>query len=1196
MMHTKKRVLQSELQPVGIHWLFVIILVSICLSGCQNTEEKNKKKAQEMMTAQTLGIAYLEEFKLDEAEKEFLKYIKLSPKEKLGYANLGLTYLRSGKYDEAKKQLAKAIKIDPKDPDIRLILATVYQMNDERDLAIKELKESISSAPGHIKSLYYLSELYSQSSDSASERQRENCLLALVKNAPENIVPRLNIVEIYIRKKETDKALEELEVIHKQFPEFPKEAVDYYTRTIALLKKDDVENALTQFIIFHNYLKVTSPYQAGIVDLKGPGGSLIGFPLISFDKQIASGPGENKSLLEVIRFADVTESAGLNVLPAGKSAHVEVMDYDGDGDIDLYAGCYDTITGAYRHFLFNNELGRFRDVSGEAGIRHKGNETDAAFADYDNDGFPDLFVIREKDGILYRNSGKAAFDDVTTGSAIKSEPGVNKALFFDADHDGDLDLFEAGSNSNQLFRNNGDGTFLEQAEKMGMAGTGSISSDAAFGDFDDDGDIDLVVINEKGNNILYSNERQGIFKDITEKSGLKSEGSRSVAAGDYNNDGFLDLFISSSGEGNPLLYRNLGNGTFEPVKNASAVFSSIKDVKINDAGFFDFDNDGYLDLIMGGLSAGKDGRGLFLYHNDGKGNFRDVSDMLPEEPKTANRLKIFDYNDDGDLDVVVAGVHGGLFLLRNDGGNMNHYVNMKLVGLRAGSAKNNHFGIGAKVEMRAGDLYQTMVVTDPNVHFGLGGRVKADVIRITWTNGVPQNIFLPGADQSLIESQTLKGSCPFLYTWDGEKFEFAKDILWRSGLGMPLGIMGGNTAYAFADASDDYIKIPGEQLKAKRGLYAMQITSELWETIYFDKLQLVAVDHPDSVDIFVPEQFSPPPFPGKQIYQVKEKILPVSATDDNGNDVLSLITSKDDRYIGGFSPEKYQGVTAMHDLTLDAGNRIHSKKLYMFLNGWIFPTDASINVALSQSNALRVSTPVIQVIDQQGEWKIVKINMGFPMGKDKTVMVDLSGLIKTADRRIRITTNMEIYWDQIFFSDGLAGAPVISTVLDPVSADLHYRGFSEGFRKGGRYGPHWFDYSKVTTEPKWRDLTGDYTRYGDVLPLLMESDSKYIISNAGDETTVAFSEKGLPALPAGWKRDFLIHCVGWVKDGDINTAFGKTVLPLPFHGMKSYPPGRDDIYPADADHQRYQRDYNTRRVSGDAYLNALKEGRGTSDK
>ncbi len=621
----------------------------------------------------------------------------------------------------------------------------------------------------------------------------------------------------------------------------------------------------------------------------------------------------------------------------------------------------------------------------------------------------------------------------------------------------------------------------------------------------------------------------------------------------------------------------------------------MQKVRINDAVFFDFDNDGYLDLVMGGKSGIKDGRGLFLYHNDGKGSFNDVSDLLPEEPKSASDLKIFDYNDDGDLDVVVAGLKGGLFLLRNDGGDMNHYVNMKLVGLRAGSAKNNHFGIGAKVEMRAGDLYQTMVVTDPNVHFGLGGRTKADVIRITWTNGVPQNVFLPGADQSLIESQTLKGSCPFLYTWNGEKFEFAKDILWRSGLGMPLGIMGGNTAYAFADASDDYIKISGDQLKSRQGLYSMQITSELWETIYFDKLQLVAVDHPDSVDIFVPEQFSPPPFPGEKVYQVGKKILPASATDGQGNDVLPLITSKDDQYIGGFTPGKYQGITEMHDLILDPGDAVQTKNLFLFLNGWIFPTDASINVAISQSAATKVSTPVIQVIDKNGEWKTVNINPGFPMGKDKTVVVDLSGQMKTSDHRIRIRTNMEIYWDQIFFSTGQSEAPIVSHVLDPVSADLHYRGFSEGFRKGGRYGPHWFDYSKITTDPKWRDLTGDYTRYGNVLPLLTEADSKYIISNAGDETSVAFSEKGLPALPEGWKRDFLIHCVGWVKDGDINTAFGNTVLPLPFHGMKSYPPGKEDIYPVDADHQQYLKEYNTRKINGDGYLNALKKGQGTGD-
>ena len=527
-------------------------------------------------------------------------------------------------------------------------------------------------------------------------------------------------------------------------------------------------------------------------------------------------------------------------------------------------------------------------------------------------------------------------------------------------------------------------------------------------------------------------------------------------------------------------------------------------------------------------------------------------------------------------------------MLRNDGGNKNHYVKIKLVGLRTGSAKNNFFGIGAKIEMRAGDLYQTKVVNTPNIYFGLGNREKVDIVRITWTNGVPQNILKPGADQAIIESQTLKGSCPFLYTWNGEEYEFVKDITWRSALGMPLGIMGESTKYAFADASDDYIKIPGEMLKPKDDLYSIQVTSELWETIYMDKLQLVAVDHPDSVDIFVPEQFSPPPFPGLQIHTVSKKSFPVSVTDSKGADLLNYIIEKDHKYISNFNFGKYQGLASMHDLILDPGNSVDTKNLFIYLNGWIFPTDSSINYALAQSDELNVIPPVIQVINKKGEWETVVPNLGFPMGKDKTVIADLSGKFLSSDHRIRILTNMEIYWDQIFFSGISQNTSVDISIMDPVSAEIHYRGFSHTYRKGGRYGPHWFDYSTVDKNVKWRDLTGNYTRYGDVKPLLMESDNKYIISNAGDETSVKFNAKELPVLKNGWKRDYFIHSVGWVKDGDINTALGNTVLPLPFHGMKSYPPSKTDIYPDDLELQKYNKEYNTRKVTMEEYRNSIK--------
>src|SRR5450759_1845672 len=568
---------------------YILLLTLLCtfiLFTCKNSVKDTKQTTQDLTSIKTLGLAYLEEFKLDEAEKQFLKFIDLAPKEKLGYANLGLAYLRMGKYPEAEKQLSKAIEIDPKDPGIRLIMATVYQMNEQRDKAISELKEALTFAPDHIKTLYDLSELYNVDQDAESQKQRQIYILKLVEKIPGNLVPHLSLIEIYIRTGETDKAIEQLEIIHKQFPEFPKEAIDYYNNSLSLLKKKDKDNAIVQFTIFHNYLKVTSPYQAGIMDLKGPGGSLIGFPLITYDQQSLSQTSENKSLLDVIKFTDATKSAGLNIVPVfGEdknaefkySTHVEAADYDGDGDIDLYVGSYDPVTSSYKHYLFNNEMGRFKDVSSEVGIRHSGKESSATFADYDNDGFLDLFIVKADGDILYRNAGKGVFEDVTNKTHIGSKTGGNKALFFDMDHDGDLDLYEARSNSNLMFRNNGDDTFQEQAEKMGLSGTNSNSRDAAFGDFDDDGDIDLFVVNDNSSNVLYSNQRQGIFKDITEKSGLKSNGgSSAVAVGDYNNDGFLDLFITSLNGGNHVLYRNMGNGSFEPAKNSKQMFSAIQ--------------------------------------------------------------------------------------------------------------------------------------------------------------------------------------------------------------------------------------------------------------------------------------------------------------------------------------------------------------------------------------------------------------------------------------------------------------------------------------------------------------------------------------------------------------------------------------------------------------------------------------------
>ena len=1150
-----------------------------------------------MISVRTLGLAYLEENKLKEAEAEFRKLIELVPDEALGYANLGLVYLRMSKYAEAEAELLKAIERSPKDPNIRLILVKVYEMSNQKEKAIDELKGNISKNPDHVKSLYTLAELYSRSTDENSLQNRRTYLTKVTENVPANMLPRLQLAELLVKLQAYDEARMHLEEVHRQIPVFPEDADKFYNNAVELLQSDHAEDALTPIMIFHNFLKLTSLYQSGLQELEGPGGPLIGFPVITFgESNFWPGTSEGTSLLETLRFTDATEAAGLpapektskSILPA----YIAVADYDGDGDKDLYLGSYSVLKSAYTPRLFRNDLGKFTDDTENSGINHNGKEYSAVFADYDNDGKPDLYILKEEGNILYRNLGEGKFVDVTEKSMTGKARAGNKALFFDMDHEGDLDLFVANTGENHLYRNNGDGSFQDQSEKLAAANNEARSTDVGFGDFDDDGDMDFFVINADAENILYTNLREGVFKDITSECGLSDKGeSGAVAIGDYNNDGYLDLFITSL-DGSPyLLYRNKRDGTFETDNITQEVFDVLQQMAGHDATFFDFDNDGFLDLLVVGKPLKKGGKGVFLFHNEAEGIYKDVSELLPPDLLSGHQIAITDYNEDGDLDMFITGLHGGVRLIRNDGGNANHFLKIQLVGLSTGSGKNNHFGIGAKLEVRAGDLYQMKVVTEPVVHFGLGFRSKADVVRILWTNGVPQNIFTPRSDQDLVEEQILKGSCPFLYTWNGEKYVFVKDMMWRSALGMPLGIMGGTTAYAFPDASEEYIKIPDDMLQLQDNGYSIRVTSELWEAIYVDKLRLVAVDHPAKSDIFVDERFTPPPFPGHRIYSVSEKQTPVSVKDGNGSDLLSFISKKDNRYISAIRHTKFQGITELHDLILDLGNVASDNpdNLFLFLNGWIFPTDASINVAISQSAALKLIPPFLQVINENGEWQTVITNVGFPMGKNKTVVVDLTDKFLTADRRVRIRTNMEIYWDHIFFANLDKDASVQSTTLTPTEADLHYRGFSRMYRKGGRYGPHWFDYYDISEGQKWRDLTGNYTRYGDVRELLMEPDDMYIILNGGDEISIRFDASKLPDLPQGWKRDFLIYSIGWVKDGDMNTATGNTVGPLPFHGMTKYPYGENESYPSDPKHTSYRKTYNTRTVTTDDFQHVLSQ-------
>jgi tetratricopeptide (TPR) repeat protein len=1155
--------------------------------------------AEKAVTARTMGLAYLEENNLEAAEKEFLKLTELAPGEALGYANLGLVYLRMLRYDEAEKELFHATELDPRDPDIRLNLARVYEYKGQPEKFTRELEKSLRTDSTHVQTLYALAEYYSRSNDRNAMLLREKYMTKTMLASPTNIVARLYVTEALLRNGKPDEALIQLEELGRLFPDFPEAARTWYTAAMESFHAGDPEKALSNLMIFHNILKLSNQYQNGISELKGGGGSAIGVPVFSFSGSVPEIIPEGVSILDAIRFTDVTAAAGLqvnegtNINPRDSHSdkpkpHLTLGDLDHDGDQDLYLGTWMEKEGMYRHFLFQADMGRFRDIASNAGLTHKGIESDAIFADYDNDGWFDLLVVAEGSLILYKSTSEARYKNVTAKAKLESTGRGKKALFLDADHEGDLDLFIAGSGTNSLLRNNGDGTFTDYSAQAEVEGEEILGMDACFGDFDDDGDIDLFVLNRNGENELFSNQREGRFRNITTESGLAgTDGSSAADCGDYNNDGYLDLLVSGTRPGGYKLYRNMGDGTFISDESFVKNPDILKNTLATDVAFLDFDNDGHLDILISGVNTAPDGKGVHLLHNTGDGTFEDASKLLPGDLIGGGQIGIADYNEDGDLDIFLTGTDSGVRLLRNDGGNANHRLQVRLVGVKAGSGKNNHYGIGCKVEVRSGDLYQMRVATEPVIYFGLGQKSRADVVRILWTNGTPQNIFSPGTEQDLIEEQQLKGSCPFLYTWNGDQFTFIKDIMWHSALGMPMGIMGGTTTYGFPEASGDYMKIPGDKLQPAGGKYTLQVTEELWETIYLDKAELITIDHPDTIEVMVNEKFSPPPWPAMRMYRISGRIIPVSAKDGKGNDVLEMLSKEDDRYVANFLKTDFQGITELRELILDPGSLKKTEGLHLFLNGWIFPTDASINKAIAQSEKNKVTPPYLQVINENGEWETIIPNLGFPAGKAKTVIADLDGKFLSEDCRVRIITNMEIYWDQAYFAYDLPQVPVISVKVRPDEADHHYRGFSEMYRKGGRYGPHWFDYNSVSTSPRWRDLTGSYTRYGVVSGLLEEADDRYIIANAGDETTMTFNENLFGDLPDGWKRDFVIHTIGWVKDGDLNTASGQTVEPLPFHGMSRYPYGENESYPVDRKHIRYQNKYNTRIVDTKEFREAL---------
>ena len=663
---------------------------------------------------------------------------------------------------------------------------------------------------------------------------------------------------------------------------------------------------------------------------------------------------------------------------------------------------------------------------------------------------------------------------------------------------------------------------------------------------------------------------------------------KAIAPVDVDNDGVLDLVaVQADGAIVRISPKDVGGWDISEIArvlNANNYLAS--DLRLRVA---DLDNNGALDLLLSPTTpvAGNSSANVLVWLGDEHGKFVPLNQPIP----LAASLDLADLTGEGKLDLLAVSADGQALQGISHGSKNYHWQVIRPHAAQAtGDQRINPFGIGGEMEIRSGLLVQMQPITGPQVHFGLGEQTSTDVVRVLWPNGSIRAEFGVKADQEIVTVQRIKGSCPYLFAYNGKRVEFVKDAVpWSSAIGLRIN----NLGTARVEATEEWYKIGRDELVPHDGFYDLRITAELWETYYYDSLALMTVDHPAGTDIFVDERFVVPPAK-LAITTVASPQKIARAVDDNGQDVTDIISTLDGRYLDTFGRGQYQGVTRDHYMEIDLGDDPPTTgPLYLIAKGWMHPTDSSINVAMSQGYHEPARGLSLEIPDGRGGWAVATANLGFPAGRKKICLFDLTNVFRPGTtHRVRLRTNLEIYWDSIEWARGLPNTPLKLTHIDPTVADLHFRGYSV-MNQVNFSSPEIPDYNHIEgSKQRWRDLVGYYTRYGDVRELLARVDDRYVIMNSGDEMTFRFAEQ--PPPPAGWVRDYVIAGDGWIKDGDYNSTFGKTVLPLPYHAKNQYttPPGRLEDEWVYKHHPEDWQTYQTRYVTPEVFKNALRDETG----
>ena len=1102
-----------------------------------------------------IGTALMGQQLLDRAATTFAEAAKADPKLTLAKVNEGIALLYLQRLPEAEQVLDAAALADPKDPHVWYALGLLYRNQNKPKQSLDAFKEALTLRPADPDTHYMVASLDLELEDMPAAAAEFRKAIAL---NPHHASSVFGLARVLHRQGDNAGAKQAL-------VEFQHISASKLGTPLSHTYGDEgrygrVEDAVPAAISVEPMIPVT------------------------FTESWHS-PSSKSSALGSACLIELSEKEEAALLVMGA----------GDDAVHLYDRVGTT---------------RFAELpSAHTGLHIPGTGIACAVGDFDNDGLPDLaLAVASPDGqdriLLYRNLGDGKFQDVTASAGITTTNHPTSLTFVDYDHDGDLDLLVTGkptsaaASPNTLWRNNGNKTFTDWTRQAALGGAGTTTA-ATLSDLNNDRAVDLVIAGDSPAPTFFSNNREGPFSS-TPLFAATLPPTVSIATLDFNKDGWMDVLLSHSGAPGVTLWRNIDGKSFAAVPlPLHGVLSATAAIPI------DFDNDGWIDIAA--LVKTAHGAELRILRNLGPAGFADVSTQLRLNNlhlRSPVSLIAADIDHTGAADLIITQNDGTAVLLTNRGGNRNHVLHIALRGLA-----DNKSAIGTKVEVFANGLWQKWEDDgQPEILAGLGSADKADLIRLLWPTGVPQDEIDVAAsdDKPITEIDRRGSSCPTLFAWNGSRYTFISDVIGAAVIGHWVS----PTKHNIPDP-DEWIKVDGSQLHQRNGFFSLRFGEPMEEVNFVDQVRLVAIDHPSNTSVYPNEGFlSEPPFAKQKIILASTAHSLAGAWDDHGTDVLPILsapladqgspstpmdpsmqphgmsgrtTPPAPTYVRDFNNLPFAGFANLHSLTIDIGPWSPTRPLRLLLHGFIEYFSASSMYSAWQAGLAPIP-PYIEARLPDGTWRKVVADMGFPAGLPRTVTVDLTGKLPAGVTLLRITTNLQIYWDQALVDNEPDSAEqraktIHTTELPLAHATLAFRGYPRQI-DGHTPGDLTYNYQKISASGPFVPHRGAYTHYGNVTPLLRSIDDEFVIFGTGEDMDLEFRATTLPALPKGWSRDYFFYANGFVKDMDFYEAKPFSVGALPFHGMSAYPYPANEHYPNDVAHTAYQLEYNTRFESG----------------